>query len=152
MPGCVKGDVLPLIGGLSSHEGFVELCAGAGYFPLDVASFTIREANVLCRQMELGSGRKLVYKSACWLGSVPTAGFPISANDLGLKLFDEIEFLEVAVVECAGNEQGIAECSVTLGGNKPYAAVVCKGKATRGLWHFSIPTLVQMLNNAVMEI
>lgn len=69
--GCVKGDVLPLIGGLSSREGFVEVCAGAGYFPLDVASFTIREANVLCRQMELGSGIHEACQQISMLASVP---------------------------------------------------------------------------------
>ena len=67
------------------------------------------------------------------LASVSTAGFPISANDLGVELLDEINFLEVAVVECVGDEEGIAECSVTLGGNDPYAAVICRGKTTQCL-------------------
>lgn len=55
-PGCVRGDVLPLVGGLSSREGLVEVCLEVGYFPLDLKTFTVHEANVLCRQMELGSG------------------------------------------------------------------------------------------------
>lgn len=55
---CVRGDVLPLIGGSSPREGFVEVCTDAGYLPVDIRTFTIREANVLCRQMNLGSGEQ----------------------------------------------------------------------------------------------
>lgn len=55
---CVRGDVLPLIGGSSPREGLVEVCTGAGYLPVDIRTFTIREANVLCRQMDLGSGEQ----------------------------------------------------------------------------------------------
>ena len=52
------GHVLSLIGGSNSAEGLVEICTPAGYLPVDVRTFTIKEANVLCRQMNLGSGER----------------------------------------------------------------------------------------------
>lgn len=54
--GCIVGHVLPLIGGASSSEGLVNVCTGTQYLPIDLETFTIREANVICRQMGLGSG------------------------------------------------------------------------------------------------
>ena len=56
LTGCAHGDVLALIGGVFPHEGFVEVCTDKGYLPVHVKAFSIREASVLCRQMNLGSG------------------------------------------------------------------------------------------------
>lgn len=55
--GCIDGDSLPLLGGTSPWEGLVEICAGNEYLPVDIATFSIHEANVLCRQMKLGTGK-----------------------------------------------------------------------------------------------
>lgn len=54
---CTDGDVLPLIGGSTAREGFVEVCVGGVFLPVSLRSFTIAEANVLCRQLNLGTGR-----------------------------------------------------------------------------------------------
>lgn len=54
---CTDGDVLPLIGGSTAREGFVEVCVGGVFLPVSLRSFTVTEANVLCRQLNLGTGR-----------------------------------------------------------------------------------------------
>lgn len=62
-----------------------------------------------------------------------TAGFPLSAAaDLGMDILDYVEFMEdrVAVVKCAGGEETIAECSITVQRMRPpkdLAAVTCIG-------------------------
>ena len=55
---CVFGEVRPLLGGSSPQEGVVEVCAGEGqFFPVTLTEFTIREAGVLCRELNLGTGK-----------------------------------------------------------------------------------------------
>lgn len=61
------------------------------------------------------------------------AGFPVSATaDLEMDILDQfIPHESVAVVECAGNEDSFAECSVAIRRNQPpaeLAAVTCTGE------------------------
>lgn len=58
--GCVLGDITPLVGGTSPSEGLVEVCFGMAYRTVDLDSFRVYEAGVLCRQMGLGSGQSNV--------------------------------------------------------------------------------------------
>lgn len=53
---CTQGNIRPLVGGASSREGLVEVCAGGRFLPVAMDNFTITEASVMCRQLELGSG------------------------------------------------------------------------------------------------
>ena len=62
---CVEGDVRPLIGGAATTEGFVEVCVGGRYLAVSPDAFTIAEANVLCRQLNLGTGSHLRMLSYC---------------------------------------------------------------------------------------
>lgn len=59
LTGCVDGDIHPLIGGVSTTEGLVEVCTEGGFFMVDLGSFTIAEASVICSQLDLGSGKTL---------------------------------------------------------------------------------------------
>ena len=53
---CSDGDVLPLVGGSMEGEGFVQVCLGGRYLPLATVTTTVLEANVICRQLGLGTG------------------------------------------------------------------------------------------------
>lgn len=127
--------MLPLIGGSSSREGLVEVCTDVGYIPVDLKTFTIREANVLCRQMELGSGEQHIVSHASTDGSSPcacSAGFPVSAAvDLEMDILEFVANAAIAVVACTGSEDSFTECSVTFRRNQPpaeLAAVSCIGE------------------------
>ena len=57
--GCTHGDIRsPLLGGASESEGLVEVCVNGTYLPvsLDNGRFSVREATVICKQLQLGNG------------------------------------------------------------------------------------------------
>ena len=54
--GCFEGEILPLVGGASSQQGFVQICVGGNYHPVTMTTFNVEEAAVICRTMGLGSG------------------------------------------------------------------------------------------------
>ncbi len=54
--GCAEGDVRPLIGGSMATEGYMEVCVGGRFLAVSLDTFSVAEANVLCRQLNLGSG------------------------------------------------------------------------------------------------
>lgn len=53
---CSEGDVRPLVGGSTTSEGFVEVCIGGRFTAIGLDTTTVVEANVICRQLGLGSG------------------------------------------------------------------------------------------------
>ena len=57
---CLDGDAQPLIGGVSTSEGFVQICLDGAFHPVLPDNFTVAEARVLCRQLGLGSGTCMV--------------------------------------------------------------------------------------------
>ena len=134
--GCAVGGVLPLVGGSTHREGLVDVCSGMEYLPVDVKTFGIHEASVLCRQMELGPGCWLKMQTVSLPSCIPSlaAGFPVSAaEDLGIDILREVELLpdRVVVVACAGIEQALAECSISVRAAEPHvdlAAVQCTGE------------------------
>ena len=58
--GCADGEIRPLIGGASPNEGVVEVCSNGLFRPVSLSSFTVAEASVVCRQLNLSTGMWLV--------------------------------------------------------------------------------------------
>ena len=50
-----------MVGGASPRQGLVEVCVSGVYVPIEDGSFTISEANVICRQLKLGGGKLPIY-------------------------------------------------------------------------------------------
>ncbi len=53
---CSGNEIRPLIGGNSPQEGVVEVCLNGIFHRVVLSSVTVREASVMCRQLQLGSG------------------------------------------------------------------------------------------------
>ena len=65
---CSTGDILsPLTGGASEAEGQIQVCVDGIYYPvaLDNGRFSVREATVICSQLDLGNGRELHHACPC---------------------------------------------------------------------------------------
>lgn len=62
--GCTHGNIrTPLLGGVADTEGLVEVCVNGTYYTvsLDNGRFSVREATVICKQLQLGNGKKFCY-------------------------------------------------------------------------------------------
>lgn len=57
---CSDGDILPLVGGSTASEGYVQVCMGGRFTAVSLETTTVVEANVICRQLGLGSGTCIV--------------------------------------------------------------------------------------------
>ena len=62
---CRRGDIRPLTFGSSPSMGIVEVCLGERFLPVRQSDFTVAEANVICRQLDLGSGNYGVTLGDC---------------------------------------------------------------------------------------
>ncbi len=54
---CDDGDVRPLLGGPTPSEGLVEVCVNGNFNFIELSTVTVAEASVLCRQLNLSSGK-----------------------------------------------------------------------------------------------
>lgn len=56
---CSNDDIRPLLGGNSPQEGLVEVCHNGRFHRIPANAISIHEATVICRQLEVGSGKKM---------------------------------------------------------------------------------------------